>query len=36
VLACLPEGEGAITGMFSSQRLAELRQQLPALEHRSL
>ncbi|SFX00385.1 carbon-nitrogen hydrolase family protein [Marinospirillum alkaliphilum] len=36
VLACLPEGEGVITGMFSSQRLAELRQQLPALEHRRL
>lgn len=34
VLACRPEGEGVVTGAFSAERLAEVRKQLPALEHR--
>lgn len=36
VLSCLPEGEGIVAGELSSQRLAEVRAQLPALAHRIL
>jgi len=36
VLSCLPEGEGLVTGELSAQRLAEVRYQLPALNHRRL
>lgn len=36
VLACLPEGEGLVSGELSAQRLAEVRRQLPALNHRRL
>jgi len=36
VLSCLPEGEGIVAGELSSQRLAEVRAQLPALAHRTM
>ncbi len=36
VLACLPEGEGVVLAEIDSARLAQLRQQLPALQHRRL
>ncbi|HEY1090753.1 MAG TPA: carbon-nitrogen hydrolase family protein [Burkholderiaceae bacterium] len=36
VLGCLPEGEGLVTAELDLQRLAEVRQQLPALRHRRL
>ncbi|WP_077036741.1 carbon-nitrogen hydrolase family protein [Pelomonas sp. KK5] len=34
VLACLPEGEGVITADVDPARLAQVREQLPALQHR--
>ena len=34
VLACQPEGEAVVAGEISSDRLAQVRQQLPALAHR--
>jgi predicted amidohydrolase len=34
VLACVPEGEGIAIAEFNSERLAEIRGQLPALAHR--
>lgn len=34
VLACLPEGEGLALAELDLQRLAQVRRQLPALEHR--
>lgn len=36
VLACLPEGEGLATAELDLARLAQVRQQLPALQHRRL
>lgn len=36
VLDCLPEGPGLSMGRISQSRLAEVRQALPALKHRSL
>ena len=33
---CLPKGEGFILGELDASRLAELRRQLPALDHRRL
>jgi nitrilase len=36
VLACLPEGEGLVTAEVDAARLARVRQQLPALQHRRL
>ncbi len=36
VLACLPEGEGVVLAEIDTARLAQLRQQLPALQHRRL
>jgi predicted amidohydrolase len=36
VAARLPEGEGVIAGELSSERIAEVRAQLPALAHRVL
>ena len=36
VLACLPEGEGMVLAEIDAARLAQLRQQLPALQHRRL
>jgi predicted amidohydrolase len=36
VLACLPEGEGVITADIDPARLAQVREQLPALQHRRL
>lgn len=36
VLACLPEGEGLVTAEVDAARLAQVRQQLPALQHRRL
>ena len=36
VLAVLPEGEGVVLAEVDAQRLATVRQQLPALEHRRL
>jgi nitrilase len=36
VLAQLPEGEGVVLGEVDGQRLAAVRTQLPALEHRRL
>jgi nitrilase len=36
VLAQLPEGEGVVCADIDSQRLAQVRQQLPALAHRKL
>lgn len=36
VLACLPEGPGIAMGGISQARLAEVRQSLPALKHRTL
>jgi len=36
VLACLPEGEGVISAVIDPARLAQVRQQLPALRHRVL
>jgi len=36
VLAVLPEGEGIVMAEFDADRLAAVRQQLPALEHRRL
>ena len=34
ILAMLPEGEGIVAGEVRRERLAEVRLQLPALEHR--
>jgi nitrilase len=36
VLAKLPEGEGVVTALIDPARLAQVRQQLPALAHRRL
>jgi len=36
VLGCLPEGEGLVTAELDPARLAQVRQQLPALQHRRL
>ncbi len=36
VLACLPEGEGLAVATIDSERLAAVRGQLPALQHRRL
>ncbi|MBV8470112.1 MAG: carbon-nitrogen hydrolase family protein [Burkholderiaceae bacterium] len=36
VLACLPEGEGLALAEISAERLAAVRAQLPALQHRRL
>ena len=36
VLAVLPEGEGVVMADLSPQRLAQVRSQLPALQHRRL
>ena len=36
VLACQPEGEGVVLAQMDTARLAQVRQQLPALEHRRL
>jgi nitrilase len=36
VLACLPEGEGVVSAVIDPARLAQVRQQLPALRHRVL
>jgi deaminated glutathione amidase len=36
VLACQPEGEGVVLAQMDAARLAQVRQQLPALEHRRL
>ena len=36
LLAVLPEGEGVVTGVIDPARLAEVRQNLPALRHRVL
>jgi nitrilase len=36
VLACQPEGEAAVIADLDASRLAEVRQQLPALHHRRL
>ncbi len=36
VLATLPEGEGVVGGVIDPARLAEVRQNLPALRHRVL
>ncbi len=36
VLAMLPEGEGVVGGVIDAARLAEVRQNLPALQHRVL
>ena len=36
VLACAPEGEAVVAGTLDAARLAEVRQQLPALAHRRL
>jgi nitrilase len=36
VLACREEGEGVVLAELDSARLAEVRQQLPALQHRRL
>ena len=34
ILDCLPEGEGLVMGDLDAGRLAEIRLNLPALEHR--
>lgn len=36
VLACLPTGAGVISGTLDTTRLQQVRQQLPALDHRRL
>jgi len=36
VLGCLPEGEGLVLAEIEAERLARLRAQLPALQHRRL
>jgi deaminated glutathione amidase len=36
VVALLPEGEGLVLGAVSAERIAQVRQQLPALAHRRL
>jgi len=36
VLACLPEGEGLAIAELDAPRIAALRAQLPALQHRRL
>lgn len=36
VLGCVPEGEGIVLAEVDRARLAQVRQQLPALEHRRL
>ena len=36
VLGVLPEGEGLVLAEVDTARLAEVRRQLPALEHRRL
>ncbi|MGZ5132813.1 MAG: nitrilase-related carbon-nitrogen hydrolase, partial [Caldimonas sp.] len=34
IVAMLPEGEGVVAGEVRHERIAEVREQLPALEHR--
>ena len=34
IVAMLPEGEGIVAGEVRHERIAEVRTQLPALEHR--
>jgi len=36
VLDCLPKGEGVVSGHIDRAVLAQVRQQLPALQHRVL
>ncbi|HEX2010722.1 MAG TPA: carbon-nitrogen hydrolase family protein [Roseateles sp.] len=36
VLGCLPEGEGLVTAELDAARIAQVRRQLPALQHRRL
>jgi predicted amidohydrolase len=36
VLGCLPEGEGLVLAELDAKRLAAIRRQLPALQHRRL
>jgi nitrilase len=36
VLACQPEGEAVVMAEMDTARLAQVRQQLPALQHRRL
>ncbi|WP_218563862.1 carbon-nitrogen hydrolase family protein [Marinospirillum perlucidum] len=36
VVSCLPQGEGSVLGELNSQRLQEIRTQLPALSNRRL
>ncbi|MGY8525074.1 carbon-nitrogen hydrolase family protein [Paracidovorax citrulli] len=36
VLSVLPEGEGVVSGIIDPERMAEVRQNLPALRHRVL
>ncbi|MDB5853969.1 MAG: carbon-nitrogen hydrolase family protein [Herminiimonas sp.] len=36
VLAVLPEGEGVVAGELSAERIASVRESLPALQHRRL
>ncbi|MEZ5435491.1 MAG: carbon-nitrogen hydrolase family protein [Pseudomonadales bacterium] len=36
VLAVLPEGEGVVSGVLDTARMAEVRASLPALQHRRL
>jgi len=36
IVDCLPQGEGVVLGRVSQQRLREVRQALPALDHRVL
>jgi nitrilase len=36
VLSVLPEHEGVVSGTIDPERLAEVRQSLPALAHRKL
>lgn len=36
LMGVLPEGEGVVSGVVDPARLAEVRQNLPALRHRVL
>jgi len=36
VLACVPEGEGLAVARIDPARIAQVREQLPALQHRRL
>jgi nitrilase len=36
VLACLPQGEGVVSGLVDTERIAQIRSSLPALRHRVL